>query len=299
MHELIQLFALVVEYNSQNRVAKMLNISQPALSRKISKLEEELGVTLFDRIGKKLQLTDTGKIVYDYALQYRSLHNELLRELSQSSKNVSKQLTIGASLTTLQSTLPDLIHLLISEVPNADIKAITGKTHEIVQLVEDRKVDIGLVAQKVSHEFIRCIPLFEDHLCLVIPKQHPLSEQHNITLNDLEKLPMILFAKGTWYRILMDELFQHYRLRPEIKMEIDSFEAILRLVSTCKAATLLPKSYLRETQLNDNDLVYIQIDEWKKTTRTTSLIYTDLETLNPLARTLIEKAVTHYAKANG
>ena len=65
-------------------------------------------------------------------------------------------------------------------------------------------------------------------------------------MKDLNELPMILFSKGTWYRILMDELFNRFSIFPNVQMEIDSFEAIIRLVSTCKTATLLPKSYLRE-----------------------------------------------------
>lgn len=84
---------------------------------------------------------------------------------------------------------------------------------------------------------------------------------------------MILFSKGTWYRILVDEFFHEYGIVPEIKMEIDSFEAIIRLVSTCGFSTLLPSSYLRAQSLTDNDLVAADIEQLRQTVRTTSIVY--------------------------
>ena len=75
---------------------------------------------------------------------------------------------------------------------------------------------------------------------------------------------MILFAPGTWYRTLTDELFRAYNLKPDVRMEIDSFEAIIRLLSACRAGTLLPKSYLRDQVLVDNDLYLVRIRELRK-----------------------------------
>lgn len=274
--ELMDVFATVVEQKSLNKAAQLLNISQPALSRKIRNLEKELGVELFERKGKRLILTRAGQKCYEHALGFRHLHRKFLEEIRYfSSKDVPRSLTIGASLTTLQSTFPDLIALYMEDDPDTDIKAVTGKTHEIVSLVQEHKVDLGLVASRVDHPKLGHVPLFDDHLCLVLPKDHIFSEQASLDISDLNQLSMILFSKGTWYRIMMDELFHRYRVLPDVKMEIDSFEAIIRLVSTCNTATLLPKSYLRSTLLEDNALVVRNIPELQWAKRTTSLIYTE------------------------
>lgn len=294
MNDLMHTFATVVESGSLNLAAKKLNLSQPAVSRKVARLEQQLGLPLFERKGKRLFLNQAGEVVYDYARKFRHLEHELNFALAKWKGGPPKSLTIGASLTTLQSTLPDLIHLLSIDNPEADIKAITGKTHEIVELVKTKKIDIGLVASKVNHPSVRCVPLFEDVLSLVVPKHHAFAEQQEIPISKLKNLPMILFSRGTWYRILTDELFQKYNVQPDIKMEIDSFEAILRLISTINAASLLPKSYLRPTLLKNNQLTHVQIREINETIRTTSLIYTDWSDLNPLAQTLIEKALDKY-----
>jgi DNA-binding transcriptional LysR family regulator len=294
----MNIFAIVVEQQSLNRASRYLNLSQPALSRKIMALEEELGVMLFERKGKRLELTPIGHTCYEYALQIRSITRDMQQKINEFKLgDVPVSITIGASLTTLQSTLPDLITFYTSENPHTDIKALTGKTHEIVTLVKEKKVDIGLIASFIDLPELHCVPLFEDHLCLVFPKGHPYMDRPAINLSDIHELPMILFSKGTWYRILMDELFHRYAVFPNVKMEIDSFEAIIRLVSTCKVATLLPMSYLRRSLLDNNDLIMRNVPELEQTKRTTSLIYVDEAVRNTTIQTFIAKTQQYFPKS--
>lgn len=295
--EHLEIFATVVEQNSLNRASQLLNISQPALSRKIKKLEEELGVELFERRGKRLELTRVGEICYEFALELRKLErrfHQTIRDFQKPGRHVS--LTIGASLTTLQSTLPDLITLYTKDHPYTDIKALTGKTHEIVTMVKEKKADIGLVASSITVPGLVCEPLFDDHLVLVLPADHPFKERTSLAIHDLNDLSMILFSKGTWYRVLTDELFHKYSIMPDVKMEIDSFEAILRLVSTCKTPTLLPQSYLRTHLLAYNDLIIRQLPELEQTIRTTSLIYLEDSLKMPAVEQFVENT---YLYTNG
>ncbi|MDD9271337.1 LysR family transcriptional regulator [Paenibacillus sp. GCM10023248] len=295
--ELLDVFAVVVEQVSLNKASQLLNISQPALSRKIMKLEEELGVELFTRKGKRLELTKAGQICYDHALELRHLERKFKQNIQMyKAAGTHTSITIGASLTTLQATLPDLVTNYLQVYPLTEIKLLTGKTHEIVTMVKENKVDIGIVASRINATSLHCEPLFDDHLCLVLPFGHPFIDRAEITMNDLNDLPMILFSKGTWYRILMDELFHRYTIFPNVQMEIDSFEAIIRLVSTCKTATLLPKSYLREDLLENNELILRYLVELEQTKRTTSLIYSDQATDNPESAKFIRQAVNYFAE---
>lgn len=291
-------FATVVEQKSMNRASGILKLSQPALSRKIMGLEAQLGIQLFERKGKRLELTRAGQVCYEYAVELRKTHREMIQTLSQfRSGSSTLSLTIGASLTTLQSTLPDLITFYTHDFPHTDIKALTGKTHEIVTMVREEKVDIGLVASQSESPGLTCLPLFEDHLCLVLPSGHPLLDIKTIRMKNIQDLPMLLFSKGTWYRVMMDELFHNYAVFPNVKMEIDSFEAIIRLVSTIKVATLLPKSYLRSHLLANNDLSVRTIPELEERKRTTSLMYSTESASDPVIRTFIEKAREYFSKA--
>ncbi len=293
----MEVFASVVEQSSLNRASKLLNISQPALSRKIMKLEEELGVELFKRIGKRLELTKVGHICYAHVVELRQLDRKLhLAIKGYQAEEKYTTITIGASLTTLQATLPDLITLFVKEHPLTEIKALTGKTHEIVTLVKEKKVDIGLIASTTHAAGLICEPLFDDHLVLVLPTSHPFHNYEPLSITDLHDLPMILFSKGTWYRVLMDELFQRYSIFPEVHMEIDSFEAIIRLVSTCQIATLLPKSYLRPDLVMNNDFTFRNIWELEQTKRTTSLVYPEATSSLPLLSLFVQKAKDYFHK---
>lgn len=287
-------FAAIIEEQSLNRASKLLNVSQPALSRQLQTLENEVGLPLFERKGKRLQLTPAGQLLYQFALEERQLERRYRQESAKLGVSRRSAFTIGASLTTLQSTLPDLITHFTRTEPETDITAITGKTHEIVGLVKSRKVDVGLVASSIEDSTLCCVPLFDDHLSLVVPRQHSLTAKSTLQLDDVADLPMILFSKGTWYRILTDEWFERYGVKPEIKMEIDSFEAILRLVSTCQTATLLPKSYLRPSLLTDNDLVRLDLAELQQTIRTTSLIYLEEAEANPAAQRFVVQARLYF-----
>ncbi|MFD2117679.1 LysR family transcriptional regulator [Paenibacillus yanchengensis] len=294
MIEELHMFALIVEHSSMNKAANVLNISQPALSRRLAKLEQEIGVDLFDRIGKRLELTRVGQLTYEYALELRQKHHKFMQSVAEFVHTERSHLTIGASLTTLQTTLPDIIQALTVNNPNIDIKAITGKTHEIVSYVRDHKVDIGIVASGVEDPLLHSTPLFHDHLVLVVPRNVLQAPPEKFSILDLNHLPMILFSKGTWYRVLTDELFEKYQLAPDVRMEIDSFEAILRLLHTCRAATLLPRSYMRQQLLLDNELAVINIGELENTKRTTSLIHLSPETMNPSVQLWVKQIASLF-----
>lgn len=287
-------FAVVVEQSSMNKASVQLNMSQPALSRRISKLEEELGVELFRRIGKRLELTRVGQLTYEYTLELRTLHQRYLHTISGFRSEGVTEVTIGASLTTLQTTLPDFIRLMNEERPDLDIKAVTGKTHEIVSLVQERKVDFGIIASRIQDPQLHCVPLFEDHLVLVAPRNQIVTDRWPLTIEQMSGLPIILFTKGTWYRKLTDELFDKYKLEPDVRMEIDSFEAILRLLVTCRAATLLPQSYVRPQMLDANDLTIVPVRELAETKRTTSLIYAAPSGMSPAVRLWIDNLAATY-----
>jgi LysR family transcriptional regulator, transcriptional activator of the cysJI operon len=292
----LDIFAVVVEHESLNKASRVLNLSQPALSRKIMHLEEEMGVALFERRGKRLELTRAGRICYDYALRMREMTAEFETRLRPFiSPEMPSSITIGASLTTLQSSLPEIISLFNKDHPETDIQAITGKTHEIVDLVRENKADFGLVASIIDHPRLKSYPLFDDHLSLVLPAGHPYLSRTDLTMKDLHQLPMILFSKGTWYRVLMDELFEQHDAYPNVKMEIDSFEAILRLGSVLGCATLLPASYLERTLGGGSaEMKAVQLPELLAAIRTTSLILNTEGSVQTAVHDFVARAQEFY-----
>lgn len=287
MFDDLDMFAVVVEQSSLNRASRQLNLSQPALSRKISKLEERLGVPLFNRFGKRLELTEVGRLAYSYAVEQRQQRAKFLEAISKFKQGEPLSVTMGASLTTLQTTLPPLVNAYMEKYPAAELKLITGKTHEIVTAVREGRCEVGIIASATDDTALRCVPLFEDRLRLVVAGHHPLARLPRLEMEHLTGQPMILFSKGTWYRRMTDDLFQRSGVQPDIRMEIDSFEAIVRLLPTIKAAALLPNSYLRPELLAGGGLASLHIRELEMTQRTTCLIYREPSDLSPAARSLV------------
>lgn len=285
MFEDLLVFAVVVEQSSLNQASKQLNLSQPALSRKIAKLEDELGAILFLRKGKRLELTEIGQEVYNYAVEQRRRQQQFLQSVSRFQQTAREVIMLGASLTTIQTTMPLLVEALMNKSPDTELKLVTGKTHEIVSQVKENKLDFGVIASSIEDPALSCVPLFLDHLELVVPKQHELAAGRKpAVMQDLNGLPMIIFSKGTWYRRLVDELAQKYEVIPDTRMEIDSFEAIIRLLPVIGAATLLPRSYLRPQLLRDNDLVCVPLKELLETRRATCLIYPKASQQDPFTQ---------------
>lgn len=275
MLDLLESFATVVECSSLNKAAKQLNISQPALSRQVSRLEQELGIELFNRNGKRLELTRAGRMTYEFALDIRTRQLGFLKSISAYKTEGQPHVTLGASLTTLQTTLPLFVSIFKGQIPDVQLKTVTGKTHEIISFIREQQVDFGIVADAIREPGLVSIPLLSDHLMLVVPSTHEKYDQKEWSMSQLNALPMLLFSNGTWYRKLIDDLFRRYRIMPDIRMEIDSFEAIVRLLSICEAATLLPKSYLRDEWMINSGLRAVYLQELEQTERVTSLVYSD------------------------
>ncbi|WP_028594078.1 LysR family transcriptional regulator [Paenibacillus assamensis] len=290
MLDLLETFATVVDHTSLNQAAKRLNISQPALSRQIGRLEQELDVQLFNRQGKRLELTKVGQMTYEFALDIRSRQLNFMKSIAAYKSEGLSTVTIGASLTTLQTTLPLFVEVFMQQCPDAQLKAVTGKTHEIISYVREKQVDFGLVADAIKEQGLVSIPLLSDHLMLVIPRTHEMALLEQWKMAHLHALPMVLFSHGTWYRKLIDDLFRKHRVMPDIRMEIDSFEAIIRLLSTTQAVALLPKSYLRRASLEDNNLIAIDMEELEHTERITSLVYAEQAPLGEALRLFISEA---------
>lgn len=112
------------------------------------------------------------------------------------SRGEPRLVTLGASLTSLQTTLPPLVNAYMDKYPTAELKLITGRTHEIVSSVSEGKSDVGLIASSIQEPGLRCISLFEDQLRLVVSEQHPLNLSSKLTMDNLSRLPMILFSRG-------------------------------------------------------------------------------------------------------
>ncbi len=206
----LKIFTIVSDLGSMTAAAKALFIAQPTVSQVISELENYYGVKLFDRLSKRLYITEQGKQLLSYARHITDLFNEM----DQAMKNADKSgiIKIGASVTVGTYLLPRLANEFTKLYPFYQVKAITKNTKAIENLIIRNDIDLALVEGPVHTSDIISKAFMDDKLALVCGKNHPLYQTESITPFELSKLNFIVREQGSATR----ELFENVMATNEI-----------------------------------------------------------------------------------
>ena len=233
-------FKKVSETNSMSRAAEKLRITQPAISKQIKALEDELGERLFDRIGKKVYLTRTGEVLYSHADRILRSVEEAKIAVKDMSAECSGELIIGTSDHISIHRLPDVLKSYISAFPNVDLKLRCHRSETILELVNRNLVDLGVIT--LPHALARLVSktIWKDPMSLVFLKNHPLATLRVIRLKDVAKYGMILPEPGTATRKMIDLAFSQKGLSPNVTMEVAYLETIKSLVKVGLGISILP-----------------------------------------------------------
>jgi DNA-binding transcriptional LysR family regulator len=268
--ELTQLrtFRLVAAHKSFSKAAKELHLTQPALTLQIKHLETEMGELLLDRSGRTLDLTPAGEVLLAYVHQILNLTDQAAETVRQYS-NLRGRITIASGTTNTIFRLPLILQDYRRRHPQIEIRIRNGDSELTTQLVYDNAVDLGLVTTinpKDNH--LQIIPLFKDPILLFAPQDYPTQ----ITLSELERESLILFRAGSGFRRFLEERFRQNGFVPKVTMEMESIEAIIRLVYSGLGLAFLPEIAARE-ELARGGLQKIDLPGWPPMYRQTYLIY--------------------------
>ncbi len=206
-------------------VAKSLHTSQPGVSKAIIELEEELGIEIFSRHGKRLKrVTEPGQhVLRSIEVILREVGN-LKRIGEQFSAEDSGTLSIATTHTQARYVLPVPVAKLREAYPNVNISLHQGAPAQVAQMVMDEVAEIGIATESLS-EYLELVtlPCYEWEHMLVIPKSHPLAGKVRITLEDLATEPIITYHPSFTGRTRIDKAFAAKGLTPRIALEaIDS-----------------------------------------------------------------------------
>jgi LysR family transcriptional regulator, transcriptional activator of the cysJI operon len=229
----ITVFRAVAERASFRKASEYLHLSQPAVSQQVHALEEELGVRLFDRGGNRVQLTDAGRILLEYAHKSARLAQETRAALAEVSGKSQGELRLGASTTVAQYVLPRMLGLFQELHPNIKLSVVSGNTEDIVARLVKESVDIGMIEGPALKKHLHIEPFLEDSMVLIAPASDEWAGSPTISLKDLASLPMLMREHGSGSRRVVEEALQASGLslsRLRIEMELDSTEAIVSTV---------------------------------------------------------------------
>lgn len=235
----LQILKIVVELKSFTLAASQLGISQSAVSHAIKLLEKDLNVVLFHREQNQITLTAIGETMLPHIRTMLSLHDLLYQE-AQASNGLKKGVVrIGSFGPTASSKiLPNLLAEYRAQFPHIEIQVDEGDDASVAQWLLDQRIDIGFVT--LPDERFETWPILQDQWVAILPHQHPLAQQANVTLKDLTKYPFNLTGAGSGEKIL--QLFKDQKLSPNIKFRTLQLLSTLSLVERGEAVSIVAES---------------------------------------------------------
>ncbi|MBD7912122.1 MULTISPECIES: LysR family transcriptional regulator [Clostridium] len=234
-------FLTIGKLQSFTGAASTLGYAQSTITTQIKQLEDELGVKLFDRIGKNVTLTHEGKKLLPYAKQMLKLSQDI-KNVVFSEESPKGTLTIGAAESLCVIRLPEILKEYRKLFPSVEVSLKFGSCADFRHYLKDNIIDVAFsLGRKIdSEEFISEVEFDEPMLLLAYPG-HPLIEKKEIFPKDIENEPLILTETGCSYRASFENILNEYNVKQNLVLETGSVQAIKQFTMSGLGITLLPE----------------------------------------------------------
>lgn len=222
----LKVFRSVAEHLNFRKASEHLFLTQPAVTLQIKALENDLGVRLFDRSANRVALTPQGSVLLRYARKISALAAQAEHELGAEGGQFSGELSLGVSTTIAQYVLPRLIGAFLDEHPRVQLALRSGNTEQVVQLVLDGNVSIGLIEGPARERGVHTEPFMRDELVLIVP---PNSDAAYFSAQQLLASSLLMREQGSGSRHVVEAALERSGLKLKAfksVMDLDSTEAI-------------------------------------------------------------------------
>lgn len=286
-------FLVVVETGSFTRAAQKLDYAQSSITAQIQALESELGLPLFDRIGKKIMLTDAGRRLLPYAQEIAKIHS-MAKDALHAEAEVSGSLKIGAPESLAAFRLPEIIREFRLRYPEVQIILQPGQCLELRERVRSGELDVAFLLQpEVEDRDLHIETLVQEPMALVAPADHPLQTKKEVQPADLKDQTILHTESGCSYRTLFEHYLNSHGVFPDPNLEFWSIEAIKQCVISGLGLSFLPLIAVR-TELREGKLVKLNWDDVSQRVAT-QLAYHQKKWRSPALAEFLELIQT-YAK---
>jgi DNA-binding transcriptional LysR family regulator len=241
----LRCFLAVAEDLHFGRAALRLNMTQPPLSRQIQSLEQELGVTLFERSSRSVRLTPAGRTFLPEARQMLRLAEIAAVSAKRVARGEAGAVTLGFTAGSSYAFLPRLVGLAMAEMPDVDLLLREMTTAVQMEALAAGRLDAGLVRLPVDRRGIELACVMREPLVLAAPEHHPLAVSNNTPrLRDLDREPLIMYSptEGRYFYDLTSSLFHAAEVAPIYVQHLSQVHTILALVSAGMGLALVPES---------------------------------------------------------
>jgi DNA-binding transcriptional LysR family regulator len=237
-------FCEVAKWGNFTRAAEALGYAQSSVTTQIQKLEEQYGAVLFERYGRRMQLTQAGDVLLPYARQILALQTEAKAHLSEQQTGT---LTIATIETLAAFYLPPLLQTFGETHPRITLTLQSGNEASIVQAVKEGHCDLGLILDHVLMDpEVVSVPLRQEEFAIITRLDSPYIHGAEITVQELANARLILAEQGCTYRALLLQAFRVTGTTPTIACEFSSLEAIKQCVLCGLGIAFLPRVAVQE-----------------------------------------------------
>lgn len=236
----LRYFLAVAEEAHFRRAAERLHVSQPTLSLQVQQLEKELGTPLFERMGRRVRLTQAGELYRDYARRALASLEEAQVALDELEGLLRGRLAVGVVQTVNAYLIPPVVAGFVAEHPGVRLRVEELSAEEIEDGLADGNLDLGVSFVPADGGDLEAEPLFEEELVLIVPAGHRWANRRGIRAAELTEEPLALLPEGFCTRRLAEECFRSAGIRPIVAVEMNSVEGLVATVRAGGPPTVLP-----------------------------------------------------------
>jgi DNA-binding transcriptional LysR family regulator len=240
----LQYFLAVAEELNFGRAAARLQIAQPPLSRQIRQLEQELGVELFRRTKRRVELTEAGRVFLEEARQILSQVEQGVRVAQRASRGEIGRLVVGFEGSSTYDVIPVSLKVYRERFPEVDLVVYAMTTEEQIQALLENRIGIGFVVSPLNDRRLAIEIILREALILAIPESHPLVARNEVRVRELEGESFIMFQRnrgcGLYDQVIA--ICQRAGFSPRVIQEADEMQVMLGFVAAGLGITLLSAS---------------------------------------------------------
>lgn len=285
----LNIFLAVAETGSMRTAAQQLYISQPTVSQTIRELEEHYGVALFERLSRKLYITEEGRQLLYYAHQL--IHQYHTMEEAMQKRKETPYLRVGSSITVGTCLMPSILHDLEEEIPNIELYSLVSNTNEIEQKLLKSQLDAAVVEGNIESPDLICRPMLSDRLVLVCGRSHPFYSRDKIHIKELADQKFAIREEGSGTRKLFEQYMAARGLRIHTYWEANCPRTILNAVLKNNALAVMSSRLMRH-EISKGLLKIFRFsgDEWD---RSFQLVYHKDKVITPPINALSDLLVKY------
>ena len=233
----LYIFIAVYQEMSITKAAERLHLAQPRVSQAVKELEEEYGVRLFERLNRKLFVTEKGERLYDYAVHLLELSQEMEEDLLSSGNG--GRIRLGSSITAGAFLVPERAARFQEHYPECRLEVSVQNSGKVIRQVLKNELDLGVIEDRAEEEMLVKIPFREDRLYFLCGASHPLAEKEQVSLEEICSFPLFLREKGSASREITENYLKNCQLSCQPLWESVSNEALIQAIQKNPGITVL------------------------------------------------------------